>query len=143
MTLAMIYSRYSDQSSNLMAAADNVSESNRDNTQRSWRVPVAWVSPPWLIKELGDPTFSRSEMDSEYPQFFYMPEGKVADCMVAKIQSDHLAAQERAWRLRHAGSIRCQMHAAVRRKGQGDGAGSFARITNHLVDILQAGSAGD
>jgi hypothetical protein len=144
MTLARIYSRYDDQNNNLISTADNVSESNRDNSQRRWRVPVSWTTPPWMIKELGDPAFSRSEMDSEYPQFFYIPGGKVADCMVAKIQSDHLASQERAWRLRHASSIRCQMHAAARRKGQGDpGAGSFAKLTTHLLDILVSGNTGN
>jgi hypothetical protein len=143
MTMARIFSRYNDQNNNLIETADNASEANRLNTQREWRTPVAWVDPPWKIQELGDPTFTRIEMDSLYPKYYFEPEGKMADCMVTKIQSDHLASQERAWRLRHATSIRCNMHSSVRRKGQGDGAGSFGRITNHLLDILAAGDTGD
>lgn len=44
-------------------------------------------------------------------------EGRVSDCIAMKTQIDHLAVQERAFRLRHASSIRCKIHAATRRRG--------------------------
>lgn len=63
-------------------------------------------------------------------------EGRVADCQAMKIQIDHLAVQERAFRLRHATSVRCVMHAAVRRRGHSnwnDVAGGFQLINPNTV----------
>lgn len=136
---AEIYDQFSQQISNLQEVADNNAQANLGEEQRDWRVPFDWEGDPFDIEGLGDP-FDRTDMNEDYPEFF-TDNSSVGDCMAAKIQADHLGSQERAFRLRHATSVRCCMHAASRRNGQGDqAAGSFARIVNHIQDLISAGS---
>ena len=103
----------------------NLSSSNLD--QRRWQVPLGI--------DITDPAgigtaFDRSKINLIYIRALTKGpplglgdnapegEGRVSDCQVEKIQLDYLAAQERAFRLRHASSVRCVMHAANRRRGQ-------------------------
>ena len=140
MPLAVIYPRFSTQISNLQDQADNVSSSIRGLGQRFWRWPTDWTTNVFDI-EGYDPAFTREEMNAAYPEF-YTGDGTVNDAAATKWQAVHLGGQERALRLQEQSGIRCAMHAASRRAGQGDPAsGSFARITNHIIDMIVEGGS--
>jgi hypothetical protein len=102
-----------------------------NTNQRRWQMPEpgAWNKNLFDITGLTE-AYDRGPLNRVYmraftkgPQTGYLDkgpegEGRVSDCMAMKIQIDYLAIQERAFRLRHSSSVRCSMHAAVRRRGQ-------------------------
>jgi hypothetical protein len=136
---AQIYDQFSSQITNLQEQATNVSDANLEDVQREWRVPDGWVSGPTDIFGMGPP-FTREEMNDDYQSILTSDSG-AGDAMACKIQADHLACQERAFRLQFATGIRCLTHAASRRAGHGSASdGCFARITDHLVDLIVAGA---
>lgn len=135
---ATIYPRFAAQVSNLQQQATNVSESIRGKNQRKWRIPDSWNSDVFMIP-LYAPPFKRSEMNSAYPNFF-VGGGTVNDAAATKWQAVHLSGQERAFRLQEQSGIRCAMHAAARRSGHGDpSVGNFARIVDHIIDMIVEG----
>jgi hypothetical protein len=136
---AEIYDSFDSLINNLVEQAANNGDANRGLVQRKWRIPPEWDSSPTDIEGLGEP-FDRSDINADYPTFF-SGDGTAGDCASAKLQLDHVAHQERAFRLRHATSVRCCMHAASRRVGQSRDGGSFQRIYNHAQDLIVAGSA--
>lgn len=136
--LAIIYPRFIAQLSNLQDQATNVSESIRGKTQRFWRWPQSWNTGVFDIQGY-DPPFERTEINTAYPNF-YTAGGTVNDAAAAKWQAVHLGGQERALRLQEQSGIRCAIHASARRAGHGDAAsGGFARIVNHIIDMIVEG----
>lgn len=117
--------------------------------QRKWQMPSKWtwdlnlfhISGQKSIKE----AFDRTRLNNLYVRALLKGapiddkdkaaagEGRVSDCQAIKIQVDHLAIQERAFRLRHASSVRCAMHAAVRRRGHSPWNDSPAGVP--LIDL--------
>lgn len=102
--------------------------------QRKWQMPNPWTWNLSLFNISGGDSsikgaFDRSRANSLYTRALLKGrrlddgdlaqpgEGRTSDCQAEKIQIDYLAIQERAFRLRHSTSIRCSMHAAVRRRG--------------------------
>ncbi len=66
--------------------------------------------------------------------------GSIGEVTAAKLQSDYVAAQERADHLQQSGPIRCRLHAAARRVAHANVAGGvFARVASHAQDLLIAG----
>jgi hypothetical protein len=150
---AILYSRYVAQSSNLGGNAGSNAFANEELGQRVWEVPDQNFSPgpSWsgnpldighephegVIAEIAN-AFDRIEIEEAYPFFLLPPFGSMGDTASAKLQSDLLGAQERAYRLRAQTPIRCGIHAAVRRAGQGSS--NFGRIDNYLQDLITAGT---
>jgi hypothetical protein len=64
--------------------------------------------------------------------------GTVSDKIAMKFQSDYLAAMERAFRTRHAGSIRCELFASDRRFLQGSG-NIEGQIIGNLQNVIARG----
>jgi hypothetical protein len=64
--------------------------------------------------------------------------GTVSDKIAMKFQSDYLAAMERAFRTRHAGSVRCEMFASDRRFLQGSG-NIEGLIIGNLQNVIARG----
>lgn len=140
---AQIYSPFIDQIGNLETAADKVSQGNKGTAQRQWRAPALWAGNPLNIPGFAVP-FTRANINNDYPSFLTSDNGRVADAMAAKLQAEHLSCQERAFRLRHSQPVRCTMHAANRRRGHSlSTSGIFARIADHVVDVIMSRSAGD
>jgi hypothetical protein len=130
--------------------------------QRKWQMPSPWSWDLNLFHISGTPgtgsikdAFDRTRPNKLYTRALLKDppvdakdlapagEGRVADCQAMKIQIDHLAVQERAFRLRHATSIRCSMHAAVRRRGHStwnDVAAGF--ILTNPDNVVASGSVG-
>lgn len=139
---AQLYTPFVEQIGNLQTEATNIAESNQGDDQRTWRIPELWTGDPLDIPAFKPP-FDREKINEAYQDFFSGADNRVADTMAAKLQGDHLGAQERAFRLRHASHIRCTMHAANRRGGHGKAAGGlFARISEHIQDVILSRNAG-
>ena len=69
--------------------------------------------------------------------------GRIADSKCLKIQADYLAGEERAYRLRHATSVRTSILAANRQIGHGDDNGIFLGGVLRLVqNSLESGYNG-
>lgn len=118
-------------------------DGNIDLIQRIWRIPIGWDGDPLDIPAF-QPPFDRALINVDYQLCYTNPDGREADVMAAKLQGDHVSAQERAFRYRHASHIRCGMHAANRRAGHGaPDDGIFARMVDHVLDVIVSRNAGD
>lgn len=105
-------------------------------TGRVWMLGAAGVSG-WNgdVTDLTEmkQAFDRSEiidcfndiMDQSAP-------GTVADKIAMKFQSDYLAAMDRAFRTRHAGTVRSELFSADRRWLQGEG-----NLKGYTIDNLE------
>src|SRR5208282_3507381 len=135
-------SPFADQIGNLTQTAETTADSNQGIAPRVWRIPAMWMSGPLDIMGFTMP-FDRKDINEAYQGFFSDEDGRAADSMAAKLQGDYLSSQERAFRFQHATSIRCTMHAANRRTGHGmSSAGLFARISEHIQDVILSRNAG-
>lgn len=132
-----IYTQYSDQIASLQAEALSQYQGNIGIGQRKWRLPEGWTGNPFDIEGISAP-FDREELSEAY-QTTITGDGTVSDSINIKIQSDYLAAQERAFRARYASPIRCSMHSANRRSGHSLPGGPINRVTDHLIDVQAAG----
>lgn len=77
--------------------------------------------------------FDRSEIVDTFNEIMNQEDpGTVSDKIAMKFQSDYLAAMDRAFRTRHAGTIRSELFAADRRFLQGEG-----NLENWSINNLQ------
>lgn len=115
--------------------------------QRGWQSPPAvagvgaWDGNPFTIdgdESIGVP-FYRTDLNKAYIAAITSSGGtgggRVVDRMTTKIQVDYLAAMERAFRARHASSVRCTAHAAARLKMSG----AFRNTRDYLKELLAQG----
>ena len=140
MPLGNLDDRYLSQTLQLRTVNTALAAASTESGQRSWMVPdlgTGDLTVPGLAK-----AFDRSTVADNYSQILTSQDGTDGDAMAAKLQSDHLAAQERAYRLRSAGPVRCGLHAAARRAAHGMTNGVFGRVDSYVQDLLLAGSAG-
>jgi hypothetical protein len=97
--------------------------------QRQWMLPPlgGWDGDPYNIQGITL-AFDRTTLNAQYVELVSDPdrEAKIGEVMVTKLQVDYLAASERAFRTRHASSVRLRLHAAARRRGQGVSQGPFS-----------------
>lgn len=136
--MATVYPRFSAQITSLQNQANSVSEAITGVSQRVWRVPDGWTTGVFDIENYKTP-YTRQEMNDAYPNFF-LQNGTINDAGATKWQSAHLSGQERAFRLQNQSGIRCAVHAAGRRKGHSDQqSGGFARIVDHVIDMIVDG----
>lgn len=138
----IIHKVFSDNIKNQQRTADKVYNGNIDSAQRIWRVPINWDGDPLNIEGFNQP-FERKAINEDYMLTFKLEDGREADAQAAKLQGDHVSAQERAFRHRHASHIRCGMHSANRRRGHAlSGAGVHARVLDHVQDVIVSRNAG-
>lgn len=143
MALGALYERFLAQQEAERQYAEQAALAARGQSTRGWFVPDGeWSGDPFDLPGIAY-AFDRVAIAEAYQDFFFSPAGTVGDCLAAKLQSDYLAAQERAYRLRHLTPVRAAAHAATRLRGHADaGAGVFARLSSFLQDVLVAGSTG-
>ncbi len=100
---------------------------------RVWMVPEGDWDPfqPSTIAKL----FDRSDANQSYQDALHQG-GAMGQASAAKVQIDHLARHERAFRLRHTQLIRAALHAAARRKGHGNDAGVHVGVVQQYVQDL-------
>jgi hypothetical protein len=141
MSVVVLYDRFVTQLAALQAYDIAIGAANVEfGNQRQWMVPDLGSGSFTIPGFAG--AFDRSEPATGYGESFTSENGSAGDAMAAKLQSDYLAAQERAYRSRKNSKIRCGFHAATRRTAHGAAAGVFARVAGHVQDVIQAGSAG-
>jgi hypothetical protein len=136
-----VHDRFREQVKAHVESGENLYKSIISNEQRRWCMGSVgnWDGSIFKIKEMGG-AFDRNAINQGYEEALTKP-GTVADAMATKHQSDWLAMLERAFRTRHATSIRCEVHAAGRKKGHGHKAGPIGVASRYVEDLLKQGSA--
>lgn len=107
--------------------------------------PAPWFIPPG-VDDLSDPEaitpgFDRRDLSAAYETALTAPDGTVGGAAGLKLQLDILGAAERAFRLRHASSIRALYHDAARAAGHGHSRGPVAYNQQIAQDLLRAGGS--
>jgi hypothetical protein len=97
---------------------------------------------------MHSPTWNRNEINQIYSNSVQAGPGKEGGCnsglIAMKLQCDFLAAEERAWRLRHVNLVRAQAAAHGRLKGQGTPEVSvFDVLLTAVENWIQSGTATD
>lgn len=122
--------------------ADNF---RRQNTPRPPHTPKDLKEANlWDVPGMHEPTWNRNKINETYAELVAnggAESGTAGGLAQMKIQCDFLAAEERAFRLRHASMVRAACVAHGRLDGHGKaGLSMFSRIRN-LVKNLQTFSA--
>ena len=115
-----------------------------EDAQRPWEVPDELTTQLTDIAALHTPAFDRSEINANYDEVLASgaDPGTVGDAASLKLQVDFNAAEERAFRLRHATSLRCIIVAHGRLDGHGHQGGIYAAAENMAADLIAAGALG-
>ena len=143
--LAKIHNRFRLQVEALRSAASEMAASVTDEHQRPWMTldHGSWSGNPFDIPGMTG-AFDRDDINQHYAEMLSDPAnlGSLGSSLALKLQVDWLAVLERAFRTRHASSVRCAVHAAARRKGHSSGAGIFSIGTlGYVQNIIQKGSS--
>jgi hypothetical protein len=108
--------------------------------------PNVWFKPEGLADPLDIPkieeAFDRAPINEQYRDGHKNNDGEVittGGAAALKQQMAYVAAAETAYRLRHATSVRCTLHHAMRKEAHGHDKGIFQRIQSWLVDNIKAG----
>jgi hypothetical protein len=128
----------------LREGAKQMADSVKGDAQRPWEVPAELTTQLTDIASLHKPAFDRSEINANYDEVLASGSdpGTVGDAASLKLQVDFNAAEERAFRLRHATSLRCIIVAHGRLDGHGHQAGIYAAAENMAADLIAAGALG-
>jgi hypothetical protein len=145
---ARVHETFSNRVKELRAGAKKLAESLQggDEQQRVWDIPEALADKDLTdVPNLHDPAFDRNEMNANYDETMAdaASPGTVGDVMGLKVQIDYVAAEERAFRLRHATSTRCIVVAHGRLAGHGHDKGIFTAAENLVGDHILAGALGE
>lgn len=129
----------------LEASAESIAESYKSGyTQfRKWATPEG-VTNLWHVPSMHMPTWDRFKINELYSAEILNGDpktgGTCADLIAMKLQNDFLAAEERAFRLRHASYSRCGAMAHGRFHGQGrKGESTFSFIKTSIEQIIERG----
>jgi hypothetical protein len=112
--------------------------------QPQWILPVKnnWDGSPFTIS--GPTSFAsaydRTTLNANYNQA--LQSGNLTDRWSIKTQVDYMAMMERAFRARHATSIRCNAMSLGRQMGQGtQNTGVFYMLVNYLSSVNTIGQS--
>ncbi len=129
------------------------SASTQAQQWRYWQVYRKWATPEDLkdanlydTPGMHSPSWNRNEINEIYSNAVSAGPGKEGGTgsgyIAMKLQCDFLAAEERAWRLRHANLVRVQAAAHGRLKGHGTAKVSVFDVLLDTVDKwIQSGAA--
>lgn len=125
----------------LRATAQAQAQAVTGDGARPWQIPEG-TGDLLNIGNLHKPGFDREQLNTAYSECMQDVNdmGTVGDVVALKQQIDYVAMEERAFRLRHATSCRCQIHAAGRRHGQGVSR-TFTNIEQQVSDTIARGGA--
>lgn len=108
--------------------------------RREWFVPTnAWSIPsgfdgtlPWqgnpLVGSSIRHAFSRDAIGAIYTEIVANGGGSLGEAACMKVQSDWIAACERAYRSRHLTAVRSSIHAMGRNSGKGHNRGPYSKV---------------
>lgn len=106
---------------------------------RIWSLPDdndATVSP-WEPLRIAA-AFHRAGVNAMY-ETAIKDSGSLGDCAAAHLQGNHLAAAERAYRLRSASRVRLSAWRAARHLGHAEDLGPLNRLTSLVQNFVAAG----
>jgi hypothetical protein len=126
----------------LRADGKNFADAFKRNEQRQWNIPADLSAMDlFKISSLHEPSFEREPINTNYLECFQSVSnmGTVGDVLSLKFQLDYNAAEERAFRFRHASVCRNLVHSLARRRGHGSGP-LFEFIEREASDRIKAGA---
>lgn len=136
MTGAVITKVFTDRISDLQTVSGRNATALSQGGQGQWMVPSNWGGNPLDIPNLHLPAFDRTSINGAY--LSAQSNGTVGESSCMKLQLDYLSVMERAFRSRHATSVRCLMHTSARFTGQSSLQGIFGAVQGVIQDLLQA-----
>lgn len=125
--------------------AQKASEQFRNyGTFREWHMPKEIVDP-LDVPSLHNPAWERNSINTKYSVDILAGPGKqggtIGDVIAMKWQADWMAAEERAFRTRHASLVRCASLAHGRIHGHGQvGRSVFSFLKDAVQTHITAGS---
>ena len=141
MPMGNLYERYVVQGLALRTYDLEIAAAVTADGQRPWMVPDLGAGS-WTIPGLAA-AYDRSAIGEAYADILSSSEGTLGDAMAAKLQSDYLGCQERAYRAQSTSPVRARIHAAARRSAHGNASGGvFSRIDGYVQDLIVAGASG-
>jgi len=125
------------------SAADSFKKNYSDDNYRKWSTPKE-VKDLMHVPSLHMPAWDRYKINELYSAEILngSPEngGTCADLVAMKAQNDFLAAEERAFRLRHASYARCAALMHGRLDGQGlKDKSTFSFVKTSIEHIIRQG----
>lgn len=135
---AILHDTFVDLMRDLREDSEKLHQAEIGSGQRVWMAPANWMGDPFDIPNQHLPAFDRTEINQNYEELHTDKDGRVGGAASLKMQLDCTAVMERAFRSRHASSVRCQLHAAARHAGHGHTAGVFPRVVDYAQDLLKA-----
>lgn len=149
-SIAQIYPQFQDHLAAIAAFSNAAADATQLSGQRMWMLPPVsaqdtyypgtWDGDPWSWVSMIY-AWNRAEINDDYSTIIGDPAQEVGsgEAMVVKLQMDYIATMERAFRTRHASSVRCRIHAAARRIGHGSATGPLqGTIVTWLTRIWEA-----
>lgn len=131
--------------SDLEAKAKNAATHFKtQGSYRNWHMPET-TGDPLDVPSLHNPAWDRNTINQLYCVDILAGPGKqagtVGDLIAMKWQADFMAAEERAFRTRHASMIRCAAMTHGRTNGHGEtGKSIFSSLKDAIQAHIDAGS---
>lgn len=122
------------------AYADSAKGNNQTNWHNAGVNTTLWDGDVLNISGMNY-AFDRADLQQAHKEILATL-GSIGDSRAVKLQSDYFAGMERAFRSRHATSIRCKMHAAGRKDAHADGGGIYYTLIKYIQDLIAAGNNG-
>jgi hypothetical protein len=147
--MAELSETYRNQIDRLAERSAGMSEAvlNTSATNLLWNSPPGWQPSDDPEAPSGNPVtdleaihtaFERDEPNQDFVDAISEAgKGSAGDMIVATLQVDSLAAQERAFRLRHLPRVRSSVHAACRMSSHGQDGGIYKRGHRKYLDSIR------
>ena len=137
-----VHAVFADRLKDLKIQAQNLYKSVQGTEQRKWQIPSDLSVDLFEIAKLHEPSFNRTTINVNYQEATQDPDdaGTNGDTIALKLQLDYNAAEERAFRHRHASPVRNICHAHGRRYGHGEGR-TLTATREEVERFIAAGGA--
>lgn len=141
-TKAEVMPSFSNRISDLLTSAKQLADALRDGQARPWCMPKG-VKDPLDVPTLSVPAWERNDINQKYSVDVCgdpKAPGTSGDAISLKWQADFMAAEERAFRTRHASLPRCFAAAHGRLQGHGNADGGiFVQLRKAVQSAIDAG----
>lgn len=139
-TSAIIHAVFQNRLTSLQAQAKAAYLHAAEGSLRVWGLPEELRTDLLNIAKLHLPAHDRQELNSNFEKVTQSTKtaGTTGDAISLSFQTDYVASEERALRLRHSSLCRSLAHAAARRYGLATG-NTFANIREQAEKMIQAG----
>lgn len=140
---AKVHDVFKNRLDDLTSQAEEQAKAVTGEGTRPWQVPNDFEAENLQdVPNLHEPSFNRDELNTQYNETIQAAgeeAGTLGDTIGLKQQISYTAAQERAFRLRHASPVRLLAHAAGIREAHGNTKGVFGGVQKMVEDVIRAG----